>query len=450
MERRGVRNRDKYNRQKHREKKHKETCWRCAWYTRVSNLWISSNKKLTKKKTGLLPRNLFLLTFFIVYVVKEDMPIERDTLRAYYERIFPIETLYQWMSYGSADTARCREISFASGDFVKRFMTFPTPESLKQELLRSVPDKIDLGAVFSHPCEKKQGITLVPMQRELVFDIDISDYDNVRACCDGKTICRHCWTLIAGAVRAVTDMLLNDFGYEQFFWVYSGRRGVHCWVCDPSARMLTNDERVAVVSYMSSYEGGSEKDGSAFTVKDEPELRKTKGWLHPAVRAVLDDRLKLCFKNTYYTHENANDVRTNEKTRAALTKYLTRIVGSRDKGLDKLIASCGRDSYEELMHIAGREGLEWAMEAAVLAMTFPRLDVNVSKQRNHLLKSPWVVHPGTGKVCVPLDVEAVEEFDPETDAPNVAVLVAELQRGNPVPLDGLMEPMIRVIKMGKK
>lgn len=52
------------------------------------------------------------------------------------------------------------------------------------------------------------------------------------------------------AIKVLNDILRKDFGFKHLLFVFSGRRGVHCWVCDQNARMLSNAERAALCDYI--------------------------------------------------------------------------------------------------------------------------------------------------------------------------------------------------------
>jgi len=61
----------------------------------------------------------------------------------------------------------------------------------------------------------------------------------------------------------------------------------------------------------------------------------------------------------------------------------------------------------------------------VFNFTFPRLDAAVSHDIGHLLKAPFCVHPGTGRICVPIDPAHVEDFNPE-EVPTVSDLINDI------------------------
>jgi DNA primase small subunit len=185
-----------------------------------------------------------------------------ELLKLYYGRLFPYSLLGSWLSYSNNNSVNKifshREFSFTleplpGEEIYIRYQSFATPEELQKAIQRRQPHKIDIGAVFTHPPKDKQAYSsdvFHPVQRELVFDIDLTDYDDIRQCgCTGANICNKCWTYMTMAVKVMDQGLKEDFGFQHVAWFYSGRRGVHAWVCDEEARFLTNQARSAVANY---------------------------------------------------------------------------------------------------------------------------------------------------------------------------------------------------------
>lgn len=155
-----------------------------------------------------------------------------ELLQMYYSRIFPYGILHSWLSYGNnVQLFSRREFSFTiepkpGNEVYIRYQSFPGEKELMQAIVKRRPTKIDIGAIFSHPPKDHNTIqksNFKPVQRELVFDIDLTDYDDVRKCgCSGASICHVCWDYMKMAVKVMDAGLKEDFGFEHVCWFYSG------------------------------------------------------------------------------------------------------------------------------------------------------------------------------------------------------------------------------------
>lgn len=148
-------------------------------------------------------------------------------LSIFYKDHFPFTQMYEWFSYGDPLSFSRREFSITLDNGVYlRFQSYNTEGEMKEKISGQCPRKIDIGAVYStKPSEKRfQVLSFHPVERELVIDIDLTDYDDVPTCCEGKEICSYCWKFVVVAVRIIDDVLKYDFGFRHRLWVYSGRR----------------------------------------------------------------------------------------------------------------------------------------------------------------------------------------------------------------------------------
>ena len=189
----------------------------------------------------------------------------------------------------------------------------------------------------------------------------MTDYDDIRTCCNEANICSKCWMFITTSTKIIDASLRNNFGFENIVWVYSGRRGVHCWIADSEALKMSSEERRAVVM-----------------------------WFSPP------SNIKHPFLSESYEH-----------CKKLFLKLLTDMdILSKTDELIKLVPATVRDQLKKSMNGCSNSIEKWqcikevcdaaTCNSIILKHTWPRLDQNVSIGVNHLLKSPFCVHPKTG------------------------------------------------------
>lgn len=295
-------------------------------------------------------------------------------------------------------------------------------------MIKRQPHKIDIGAVFNAPPNRhvQVGNSFAPVSKEIVFDIDLTDYDDIRTCCSGATICNRCWGFMQVAVKALRSILAT-FGLTRIMWVYSGRRGIHAWVSDDAARALPADARAKLAQALNLNLGGDRAH--------HMDWRSAISWA--PVMSVYETVLYPGFMNICIASANQGILDSEERWAgtlkliddATVVDKLNKVWPTRETGEERWQDLLDLVHEHIPMHNPANNPLQvhQVILEIVLHFIYPRLDIEVSKQLNHLLKAPFCIHPKTERVCVPIDPDRVDEFSPEL-VPTVRELLREFSQ----------------------
>jgi len=240
------------------------------------------------------------------------------------------------------------------------------------------------------------------------------------------TVCQKCWKFIVLAARVLDVLLQKHFGFKHMLWIFSGRRGMHCWVGDETARKLENNDRSAVAAYLT------------FRLNELPFDREfVHPFAHDAYRTLLDSTEidEIVVEQNWLADSEISALLVkycdDQSTREFLEDALNRTndIPTRWKLLKDL---CDEQCYKKALERNKKipcptVELSNFLRAFVLDRLNPRLDANVSTATNHLLKSPFCVHPKTGAIAVPFDVKEAAYFAID-EVPRVDKLLVEVKK----------------------
>jgi DNA primase small subunit len=238
---------------------------------------------------------------------------------------------------------------------------------------------------------------------DLVFDLDA---DHLPGVDPEETAYAAMLDACKDALRRLLDLLEDDFGFEEMEVVFSGGRGYHVHVRDERVQGLDSEARREVVDYVRGidldFEGLVTTRAVGGTTRRE--LRTEGGWGRRTHRAL----------EGFVAELRAED-------RATATERLTAFEGIGEGRAETLLDTVVEDpaAIRQGNVEVGGPGLRTLVEALARETVETErapIDEPVTTDTHRLIRLPGSLHGGSGLTVCRIDREAVDGFDPLTDA----------------------------------
>jgi DNA primase small subunit len=280
-----------------------------------------------------------------------------------------------------------------------------------------------------HLKNREAKIPLTAKRREYIIDIDMNDYDGIRTCCEGKKLCNSCWKYMEAAYKVLREVLYEIFGFQKILWVFSGRRGMHAWVCDQEAMGLESMERKSITNYLNVTVNNEKSDR---LVVPESLAKYNSVRLFQLCEKILLPYEKFLFEEQNFLghptrkegnykriisvlkrHLKENGFSYEEKTYEDFTANL-RNNNAVDPNLSMKIFEKILNTYGGILNsqqtksniVQNTDELVRKFKFEIIVgFLYPKIDSAVSSHTNHLLKAPFNIHSSSLLLSVPVDPE---------------------------------------------
>lgn len=358
--------------------------------------------------------------------------------------LYPCEMIYRLLTLNhKEESAQPRQIGvqyYDSKFYVAHDFNRDSLEEFKQRMngtLR-VPESLHM-AFYKEKNEEK----LVALKKELVFDMDATDF--VRFCpCEGKKqVCQVCWVHIAGAHLILNEMLQEWHGYEarHLLWVFSGRRGLHCLVNSPLAISLGESERLQLCERMCI----DPNDDEGLLVK----IRQfDTSFLDRLMLFFINHAFKECDLFTIAGPEQEGGEMFEAFCLRHLQKRYPALFVHVKKGWEAIREPENNKKAKLVSHDTPREEnlstRKWAHLQALVKMQngsqgcradvflmmrvlFPMIDKQPLKSMIHQIKLPFSIHAASKNIALPLDSDAIVKMNVARDPLSLDLLLKNKQ-----------------------
>jgi DNA primase small subunit len=294
-----------------------------------------------------------------------------------------------------------REFTFVKESRWSRYLTFKGTKEWKEYTKEKLPDRIDIGAIYEED-PKVYSLNRKAVAKELVFDFDLVGVE----CVDDAS-----WTLLQLHVNVVEKILKEVFGFKHLLFVFSGRRGFHCWVADSAVMKYSSETRGSIVNFLTldrrfwnefSYNkkrhSGRNKNGASGEL--HPNFQMISDWISgdPLFPELLK---KMDFFNPSTLGSKLDFLDSPKLTKEIVERFET-------------VSENNRANMDFMWMILKKKlQTKEMVQAFVLYHFLPVVDGSVTRSVEHLLKAPFSLHPGTGNICVPLAAKPETDFKGE-------------------------------------